>query len=342
MIVTYFRSSSYNAHDFCNQRYFLEYNLGLKQPSGKRAEIGTIVHKVLELIARARQCEQYGENKFVDDALGTIVFASSAIIYKDSFVNRLLNDSYNFYVNRSLHDYSIRDQLECRNLVYEALEFGNGLYDPRKRNIVAPEISFDMELKEDWAAYEYELPDGEVLKGNLAVKGTIDLVTEEMPAVYESTDWKTGKRIDWATGKEKDFDKLCVDPQLRIYHMALSMLFPEVKQFIPTIYYIADGGPFTMSYGPEDIVKTKEMLRKKFEHIKRTTRPHLNKSWRCSRICHFGKQPHPSGDIDPRTGEPYTICAYIDNKLRKKGMDTVLLEDKAEGHHFDYYQNPGE
>jgi hypothetical protein len=342
MIITYFRSSSYNAHDFCEQRYFLEYNLGWKQPSGKRAEIGTIVHKVLELLAAAKKCHQDGETTFQDDTLGSITFGSPAIIYKDSFVNRLLNDSYQFYSNRSLHDYSIRDQLECRNLVYEALEFGNGLFDPRKRNIVAPEISFDIEIKEDWAAYEYELPNGETLKGNLALKGTVDLVTEELPSVYESTDWKTGKRINWATGKTKDFAKLCVDPQLRIYHMALSMLFPDVKQFVPTIYYIADGGPFTMSYGPEDIVKTKEMLRKKFEHIKSTTSPWLNKSWRCSRICHFGKQAHPSGKINPRTGEPYTICAYIADKVRKQGMDKVILEDTIEGHHFDHYQNPGE
>ena len=51
IIVTYFRSSSYNTHSMCEQQYFLEYVLGYRGPSGQKADKGTIVHKVLEILA---------------------------------------------------------------------------------------------------------------------------------------------------------------------------------------------------------------------------------------------------------------------------------------------------
>lgn len=51
MIITYFRSSSFNAHNMCEQQYFLEYVLGWRGPSGQKADKGTIVHKVLEILA---------------------------------------------------------------------------------------------------------------------------------------------------------------------------------------------------------------------------------------------------------------------------------------------------
>ena len=107
-------------------------------------------------------------------------------------------------------------------------------------------------------------------KGDLliSIKGTVDLITDAGNGVYESTDWKTGMRKDWATGEIKDFWKLCTDPQLRIYHYALTHLYPEAKQIVPSIYFINDGGPFTMAYDQSDIDATKEMLRKRFEKIK--------------------------------------------------------------------------
>ena len=51
MIITYLRSSSYGCHDMCPMKYFLEYNLGWRGPSNIKAEKGTVVHKVLEILA---------------------------------------------------------------------------------------------------------------------------------------------------------------------------------------------------------------------------------------------------------------------------------------------------
>ena len=58
MIITYFRSSSYNAHNMCPQQYFIEYNLGWRGLSGQKADKGTIVHKVLEILAFIKMYQQ--------------------------------------------------------------------------------------------------------------------------------------------------------------------------------------------------------------------------------------------------------------------------------------------
>ena len=48
MIVTYIRSSSYNNYDYCQMQYFITYVLGHQSISGKKAQLGTIVHKAME------------------------------------------------------------------------------------------------------------------------------------------------------------------------------------------------------------------------------------------------------------------------------------------------------
>ena len=173
------------------------------------------------------------------------------------------------------------------------------------------------------------------------MKGTIDLITEERPNVYEVIDWKTGRRLDWATGKEKDFKRLTTDPQLRIYHYALSKMYPDVDQFIMTIYFIKDGGPYTLAFTKDDMKDTLDMIRKRFEEIRDCHTPQLKKSWKCTKICHFGKTAHSSGIINPETGDPITICEYVAQKIRSKGLDISLAEDMSPGHKFDYYQAPG-
>ena len=341
MIITYFRSSSYNQYSMCPHAYYLTYVLGHQSPSGVAAEKGTIVHKVMECLAQAKLAHQDGEDHYIDDHFGKMSVKDHDYVYSDAFVDDLIEKSYEHYTSRSDHHFTPKHRQECVKWSYDAITFCNGAFDPRKRDIVAPEGSFDFEIDEDWAKYDYETPDGQKISGNLSMKGTIDLITKVKDNVYEVIDWKTGRRLDWATGREKDFKKLTTDPQLRIYHYALSKMYPDIDQFIMTIYFIKDGGPYTLAFNKSDIEDTKRMIKKRFEEIKNSERPRLIRSWKCSRICHFGKTLHPSGAISSSTGEPMTICEYTANKIRTKGMDCSLVEDIREGHQFDYYQNPG-
>ena len=62
--IVYFRSSSFNCHRFCPQQYLVEYFLGWRGPSNKKADKGTIVHKVLEVAALAKKAAQDGKKTF--------------------------------------------------------------------------------------------------------------------------------------------------------------------------------------------------------------------------------------------------------------------------------------
>lgn len=324
----------------CGQQYFLSYVLGIPDTGNKKAEKGTIVHKVMESLSRGKKAEQENESTFTDDVLGLV----DIDLWNEDWMDWLTRQSFDYYTSKSVHDFSAFDYKECRKWVQKTVDYNDGMMDPRNHNVIDAEPHFDITIEEPWAEYDYIMPDGERLHGYLSIKGTIDLIANPKDNLYESIDWKTGLRKDWATGKEKDFNSLCVDPQLRIYHLAMSYMYPEVEQFVPTIFFINHGGPFTMAYGPEDIEATKKMLAHRFEEIKKVTRPQLITGydrWKCNKFCYYGITQHPSGNINPRTGEPHTICSYMAEKTKTYGIDIVMQEDTAKGHYIDYYQDPG-
>ena len=207
MLITYIRSSSYNNYAYCQMQYFITYVLGHQSVSGKKAELGTIVHKVMECLAQFKKADQDASKrtrklKINDDALKNVAWDRSDL-FNEELVSHLLDLSYDFYTSTSVHDWYKSDKQTCRQLIWQTLDFNNGQFDPRKRQIVAPEPHFDIPIEEDWAKFKYKMPDGKEVEGQLAIKGTIDLVTQVDEDTIEVVDWKTGKRIDWATGEEK-------------------------------------------------------------------------------------------------------------------------------------------
>ena len=61
MLVTYIRSSSFNNYSYCQMQYFLTYVLGHQSTSGKKAQLGTVVHKVMEVLAGCQHLQQDGD-----------------------------------------------------------------------------------------------------------------------------------------------------------------------------------------------------------------------------------------------------------------------------------------
>jgi len=53
-------------------KWFLEYNLGWRGPTNTKAEKGTVVHKVLEVLAIIKKMQQNGRKRFDDDIAGRI------------------------------------------------------------------------------------------------------------------------------------------------------------------------------------------------------------------------------------------------------------------------------
>ena len=88
-----------------------------------------------------------------------------------------------------------KDLKDARLWVHKAITDHNGVFDPRSRVIVQPEQHFDIVIDKPWSAYKYETKEG-LLEGNLAIKGTIDLITKVNDSTLEVIDWKTGRRDD--------------------------------------------------------------------------------------------------------------------------------------------------
>jgi hypothetical protein len=318
-------------------QYFLTYTLGHQSKSGKKAQLGTIVHKVMEVLAGCQHLVQKMKKMLlIDDALGEIKFTKKKLA-SDEFVNDILLRSYDWYTKKCDHKYTKADYKFCNETTWEALNHNDGLFDPRNRKIVAAEPHFDIVIDEPWAKYDYTLPNGEKLEGQLAIKGTIDLVTEVEDGIIEVVDWKTGKRLDWATGEEKTYEKLCEDPQLLLYNYAISKLFPEYKQSIMTVFFIRDGGPFSMCFDSKDREKFMEMLKLKFQQISNNQKPQplsqTRNHWKCTKLCHFYKNKWPGTDQN--------MCIYTEEHLKKHGMEKTVEECTAKGFSVGHYEAPG-
>lgn len=329
----------------CQQQYFLEYVLGWKGESGLKAAKGTTTHKVLEILAVIKKAQQDNQQYVLDDVVGQIDVND----YSLDSINKMV---YDYYVKSSPHHkWSDKDARDCKAWVEKAITFNNGMFDPRNRNILEPEQHFDFEIKKPWAKYSFNTEDGK-LEGYLGLKGTVDLITKVGDDTIEVIDWKTGKRLDWATGQEKTQEKLESDPQLMIYYYAIRHLYPEIKHIIFSIYFINDGGPFSICFDHFDMQKTEEMLRRKFEIIKNTKRPALNKTWMCSKLCHFGKTTFEGTHIQPieeyregqtcRVGSVMTKCEQVKHEIDMQGMSEVLKQYKNKAHTFGFYKSPGE
>jgi len=340
MIVTYIRSSSYGNYEFCQMQYFMTYVLGHRSASGKKAQQGTACHKVMECLAACKkELQEKPDDKklsITDDAIGEVEFTPKKL-YTKKFVKDLMDRSYEYYTSMDEHKYYPADFKFCEKQVDTALTYNDGQFDPRNRTIVDTEPTFDIPIEEDWAKFEYEMPDGTKLNGQLAIKGTIDLVTQIDDGVIEVIDWKTGQRKNWATGEEKTYEKLLEDPQLLLYNYAISKLYPDYEQAIMSIFFTRDGGPFSMCFDTSDQDRFLGMLKARYEEIKNNIRPKPIKQnrmdFRCQKLCHFYKNNWP--------GTNTTMCQHVEGRLHAIGYKETLKECTKEGFNIGYYEAPG-
>ena len=88
----------------------MEYTLGWRGDSGKKADKGTIVHKVLELCALAKKALQDGYATFEDHEIGEIETANYDPEYLDEIIDRV----YEYYTSRTTHhDWKPLDLKHC-------------------------------------------------------------------------------------------------------------------------------------------------------------------------------------------------------------------------------------
>lgn len=283
----------------------------MKDKSNLKAAMGSIVHKVMEILALRQVSAQKKESFVYSDDFGQLSYAECDDI---EFITRL---SYNFYKEaESTLTFTEKEFNTCLEWSNKAIEYNNGIMDPRNQNIVTPELFFDIEIKKDWAWFEYEVG-SELISGYLSIKGTIDLILNESEGVFHMLDYKTGKRYDWGKDKEKDQAALEKDNQLLLYYYALKNMYPD-KEFYISIYYINDGGVFTFPFDEHDYEKAESMIRQKFKYIQSVQYPTLlssdNSHFKCKHMCAFSK-PH---DLSGKS-----ICQHFRDEILKKGIDRV-------------------
>ncbi len=307
--------------DWCPWKYTLAYVLGMKDVASWKAERGNMVHKALELLAHRKVCEQEGRTTFTEPEVNREFTAA------DITVNAAVDIGFEYYAkkNETGRAWSKDDREECRKNVWHLVNYNDGMFSPLNRKIVCPEKYFDLTIDEPWAQYSFTDPHtGQQVTGQLAIKGSIDLVTEVSQDTLEYIDYKTGKRLCWKSGVVKDYKKLCSDPQLLLYYYALTRIFPEYKQAFVSIFYTADGGPFTVLYEKEKHVPfALEMLRRKFFAIKNTMLPRriigdAKHKWKCERLCSFY--------ANKWEGTDKSQCDYLYEQTVEIGLDRVIAK----------------
>jgi hypothetical protein len=326
VIVPYIRSSSHSSHRLCEFSWWMQYNLGWKPLSNMAADRGSIVHKALESLARAKLAQQNGQSSFTDSEL------SPEPIPADVTDDQALEMAWGHYTTGPAkhHRWQSRDHDECRRLFEIVLTHLGGAFNPRLNNIVQPEQFFDIEVAAPWGEYDFPLPNGERLKGRLRLKGTVDLIVRTPSQRLSYVDWKTGRRWCWATNKPKTVDDLYEDPQMRLYHLALHHLYPEEDVILMTIFFVKDGGPFTLSMGKDEIPATYAFIRSWFEQIVRTEMPSRRIGPACDSFCKFGTTQWKNQQFVPAGTDPHgnhkSICDHVHDEVQQLGVQKVLAK----------------
>jgi hypothetical protein len=222
------------------------------------------------------------------------------------------------------------------------LDYNNGAFDPRRRTIIAAEPHFDFIIEKEWAKYNFVLPNGKTITGNLRIRGTIDLISA-LPGgiIYEIIDLKSGQRLDWASqqdNKVKTYSDLQQDFQLMLYYYAARLMYPEAKQIIVTIFFIRDGGPYTFCFDDRTLEEVENRLRDRFEEIRACTLPMMQdpsqSNFKCKYICDYFKMASPDKEKN--------FCRFIHDKIESDGINAVTNLYTAKDFCIGHYEAPGE
>ena len=77
-----------------------------------------------------------------------------------------------------------------------------------------------------------------------------------------------------------------------------------------------------MVFDDDDYKKAENILKKKFQYIKKQERPKLlsndNRHWKCQKLCKFS-EPY-------KEGAKKSLCQYVRDEIRKKGVNRVIEE----------------
>lgn len=311
MIVPYLRSSSVSTFSMCEHKYFLDYVLRLPGGLNEKASFGSAFHKSAEIIGRLKLSLQEGLDSVDCEELG--VFSVDEIT--DEFA---ILKGFETYRDLEMPHWGPKELDMSRKIYYDAMAYLNGAYDPRNQNIIEIEKRFDLIFPDEWAHYEYLLPDGQSLVGQLGLKGTVDVIARAHNGQLLICDYKTGQnRKDINSGQLKDWDYFNDDFQILLYMYVLLKLFPEEPSVIFTLFWTRNGGPYTVLRERDDLPDIERKIRDKFEKIRDVKVPKLRKrDWVCFHIC-----SHYKNQVGNKS-----VCKHFQDEILSKGLDQTTAE----------------
>lgn len=297
--------------------YYINNILNWRFPVGKAAQLGTIVHAILETIAKIKLARQ--------TSLSTTETKIGVINVDNIDINYIINEIYQQYIilpDFEPNNWTKSDFNKIKKYTFNVLNYNNGYFNPLNRTIISAEEYINFEIKEPWAL----LPDNKYLR----LTGIIDLVCQIDQQTIEVIDYKTSSSLtDFHTGTAINEEFVMRDIQLRFYHYALVRRFGTKYTYIFTLFYITHNTPITILLEDKDVLETEELIKTKFNTILSTTIPKLNRTWKCTRFCPYGKNTFKDTFILPLIqtsstelvpiGNQMTICEQVHFEFLNKG-----------------------
>lgn len=229
-------------------------------------------------------------------------------------------------------DTNFKKDISVYPLAFRPIDI-NPFLIPRKRNIIKKEWGPGRSNKRRIVGIELMKIELETQCIMVDSPSNTYLCTENMIPTHN-----TGQRLNWGTGKVKTYEDIKKDPQLLLYNRAIRHLYPEFKNVICTLFFIRDGGPFSVALDESHSELMEKNVKKRYHEITATTRPKMRdvtqKDWRCKSLCGFYKQSWPN--------TKYNLCRYIHEHTKKFGIEKTVQRCTKDGHSVDEYSAPGE
>lgn len=301
--------SSYKSWDGCPHNYWIENNLGYRWQPHIKADMGTAVHLALEIMAMIK-LEQQKDPNFARLSLPKRNMDFAA----DTPPSELLD----YAIKRKPEGFFDEEQIDkMHEYLDTALGFSGGEYDPRNRKIIASEKRISIPIPRDWALISKGSE--EEKEKRFKMTGIMDVVSEVDKDTLEVLDYKTANIKNFDTGRNKTYADHYEDIQLRMYHWAAAQMYPEYKNIIVSIFYFPSKNVFNIGFSQEDLEKTIDMLRDRYQEIAACDEPKRNiRYFFCNKLCGQGqnlasKTNLPAGDQPcgggiAKAGQPMTVC----------------------------------
>ena len=257
--------------------FFMKYVLGYQDPSGDKAEKGTVCHNVLEAVALCEQLKQRGEKEIENEVFGTLK--------KKYTIKTLFNKAFKYSKENNPHlKWNQADKDETWEFL--ATSFGHKFFPDQHKEIIQPEQYFRIPIQEDWARYSYLDSDGELKEDRLMITGKIDIMFRDHDSSLNYLDYKFGaKPMNWNKFKEYKYEDMYENIQLCLYYWAVKQLRPE-EDPITHIWYPRAKKLWTYCFTEKQIHTAMSKVKAGFEKLKFANKADPNYGARCN-MCYF-------------------------------------------------------